>query len=116
MKKGATRKFTINVDSAIINNLNNVLDMVAHVKVNKKIILKYKKGGGEGYTAITIDGTTLTRAYVYIDRDQSNTLPIGQMTLETIIRITDSAYGVKGKTIVSEIIIDTVEPSSTTVE
>ena len=113
MKKGATRKITINVDSAIISNLNNALDLVVHVKVNNVVMIKYKKGGTGEYTPIVIDGTTTTRCYAYIDRDQSTALGTGLMTVEVLLRVTDANYGADGKAIAFEAEIDKVYNSST---
>jgi hypothetical protein len=82
---GETKNITLTFDTSIVTDLtaNSVTSLKMHIAVGRRVLLKFKKGGGVGYDGdITVDDILKNRASVLITEALSNRLVEGILFAE----------------------------------
>ena len=82
---GETKNITLTFDTSIVTDLTDasVTSLKMHVAVGRRVLLKFKKGGGAGFDGdIIVDDTLKNRASVLITEALSNRLVEGILYAE----------------------------------
>lgn len=82
---GETKNIILTFDTSIVSDLTavSVTSLKMHIAIGRRVLLKFKKGGGTGFDGdITVDENLKNRASVLITEDMSNRLVEGSLMAE----------------------------------